>query len=799
MQSPATPPSQPPPIRICEGIARKAGRSKLATILQLSDLHLLAKTPLRGDRHDSFLPDLKRALETQKEQFDLVVVTGDLIDASEWWPGRWKKAFAKALDAVLEICQAVGVDPEEGLLVIPGNHDLRWMGNYGLRTLERGFEAHFRRYFSHSYYPGLGLLVACFDSNEKVRPLFLDWAKGWASTTQCDAVLEGIKGLPEPHRQGAERAFRMALIHHHLMAIPADDRAADRKIVGAPSLMLLRNAGNFLRRLLRDGYRLVLHGHLHTDGYWLPQTFLSDDASPRWLELISCPWSGVNGGKNNVRAFNVVKIHDTGVVQSYRAEFQEGWTDLRPIAQAMAGYNLVRTRSWDLRERPADSLVCDTYSQRWDLILPAGDIIVTEVIRGLRGENGPIEQIEVFKEATGLTLIDFSAEYLGPRRGPIPYERSPDRRPDAEEPRIVFRLKLDPDLTRDGTGKVDILLRSKIFGGIASSREDQEYSRVGPRKKGREEIYHEVRRIACGRLVINVRFFSVGPEEPATERVPETMDLRVYDPDLQIAPYEQGSDHITWDFWSRDREARQGHYALPSVPEATLSVYRPQVHYGYALEWELPEHEPILEIESLRNQRIRLLRIQESPTAFAAVQGFLTALKEFVRVGLRTRDPNCDWNDQSLGVYLYAFDEGQGELIRRWQDSFYNDTFPETIAYGRDFIGTAFRSWYPCSYHRLAAAGQPLPLFDQISEERVTSLFACPLWRAEWRDQPADGSIVQDPIDIAPVGVLAVASGVEGSGLGYIASHEDAGKELHRQIVTLWRKCQLEAGWVAPR
>jgi uncharacterized membrane protein YeaQ/YmgE (transglycosylase-associated protein family) len=775
-------------IRVCDKIVRKGG-AKLATILQLSDLHLLAKTPLTDGRRGNFLTDLVRALEVQKEQFDLVIVTGDLIDASEWWPGRWRRAYANALEAILEVCKFVNVDPKQGLLIIPGNHDVRFSGIYPLPMLEQAFRDTCGPYFAHSYYPGLGLLVACFDSNEQVRHTFFDFAKGWASTEQCDTVMNGLKALPPTHQKGAARAFRLALIHHHLMAIPSDDRAADRKVVGAPSLMLLRNAGSFLHRLLRDHYRLVLHGHLHTDGYWLPQTFLSNDTSPRWLELISCPWSGVTGGPNNKQAFNVVKIHDTGVVKSHRAEFLENWTDLQPIKQEMAGYNLVRTRSWDLRERGDDSRVCDTYSQRWDVILPAGDVIITEVFRGLRREGGPLETMEVSKAALALTQVTFSAEYLGRRRGPIDYEVSAVPLPGAEDPEIVFLLKLDPEMTRNAGDKVDILLRTTVLGGIASSLEDQKFARVGPRTRGKEEIYYQAWRTACSRLVMNVRFFSFGPDEPQASLVPETMDLRVYDPDVRIEPYEQGSDHITWDFWSRDREVRS-HYNLPSVPEATLSVYRPQIGYGYALEWKLPDQEPILERQSLQIQRKTLFQVDQSPTALAAAQRFLAALKEYVRSGFPARNPiTAIWDDPGLGVYLYAFDESTGELVKKCQETFHTDQFPERIVYGRDLIGTAFRSWYPCSTPSPQAGSSP-PLFNRVSKERAKCLFAWPLWRAEWTNH--------DPIDIAPVGVVALVSDEEGSGLGYILRHADAIQELHPQIATLWYKCQLEAGWAAP-
>ncbi len=212
----------------------------------------------------------------------------------------------------------------------------------------------------------------------------------------------------------------------------------------------------------------------------------------------------------------------------------------------------------------------------------------------------------------------------------------------------------------------------------------------------------------------------------------------------------------------------------------------------------MPDQEPILDRQSLQNQRTRLFQVHETPPAFAATQQFVAALKEYVRTEFRATDRSTIWDDPSLGVHLYAFDESQGELVRMWHESFHNDPFPKRIVYGRDFIGTAFRSWYPCSYNGAAAAGQPFPSLDRVSEKRVKHLFACPLWHVEWTDQPPGAPIGQDPIDIAPVGVVAVVSEIADGGLGYILRHEDAFRELHRRIATLWRQCQVAAGWIAP-
>jgi Calcineurin-like phosphoesterase len=779
-------------LRICSEVVPKSNGTEAATILQLSDLHIKAKTPLRGEPgHGSFMLDLEIALRAEKDPIDLVVVTGDLVDASEFWAKSWSVAYDKALKVILEVCQIVNVNPAEGLLIIPGNHDLRWWGNKPELKLQRFFAERFQKYFYHSYYPKLGLLVACFDSNEQVGPLFFDFAKGMAATAQCDHVLHELNHVPAEHQDGAKAAFRLALIHHHLMAIPADDFAADLKIIGAPSLMMLRNAGSFLQRLLKDGYRLVLHGHLHTHGYWLPQTFFDGDESPRWLELISCGWAGVSSG-DNVRTFNVVKVHKTGVVESRRVEFQAGRVQPRPIRQSMAGYNLVRTRSWDLRERAKNAVVCDSYSQRWDVILPEGDVVVTEVIRGLCGEVGEVGEMPIYKEAAGLTLVNFSAEYLGTDRRRIPFDRTVVRGQNVEETRIRFGLKFDPKLPAARNGKVDILLRSTIFGGVASSLEDQKYSGVADRRLGKEEVYHVVWR-ACGRLLVNVRFFS-----ETAELLPRTMDLRVYDARWKRDNYELNSDHITWDFWSSDRES-ENVFELPSVPQASLSVYRPQMEYGYAVEWDLPRLEPIEDRDSLLNQRTNLLRL-ETPEALGAVRAFVTALKKYVVEALQADYPQAKWNDSSLGVYLYAFDSESAEMVRKCMDSFHDDPFPERIGYGRDFIGTAFRSWYPLSFNRVTAGDDALPLFERMPES-VKYLFSCPLWRAESR-YAADGEVAgHEPLDYAPVGVVAVASKVQGSGLGYIVDHDEATTKLNHRITELWYDCQVQSQWakrVAP-
>ncbi len=412
----------------------------------------------------------------------------------------------------------------------------------------------------------------------------------------------------------------------------------------------------------------------------------------------------------------------------------------------MAGYNLVRTRAWDLRERHPGAVVCDTYSQRWDVILPAGDVIVTEVIRGLRGDGGQVDEMVVYTEAAGLTKVDFSAKYLVPERRDIPHERFVENAPDARVPRIGYRLKFDPALQEGDADRVDVLfpLPEGRFGGFASSREDQAYAGVPAQRIGKEEFHHEVLR-ACGRLVINVRFFS-----DAAGSVPDRLDLRVYDPNSRPAPYEAASDHITWDFWSSGRESRSV-YELPSVPEANMSVCRAADRLRIRGRWDLPGFEPFRERDSLLSQRTRLLHLEDDPEALRATIDFLGGLKTFLRQGLSDPMPLVRWDDPSLGVYLFAFDDHSAEMVRKRQDSFHADPFPRRVAWTRLhrhglslLVSAVIRS--PRNLER------PLPCSIKCSGPvNDPGNYAWPLWRAEWTGRVDGDQTFPEPIDIALV------------------------------------------------
>lgn len=788
------------PLRPCPSIGPKS--AGIATVLQLSDLHLLGDTPLNGDPgRGSFLPDLLRALEAQDAKFDLVLVTGDLIDASELNPWKWRKAMANARKALMSICRAVRVKPREGLLVIPGNHDVRWRGVYTLPSptiprlpfippipclpsLSSCFERHFGRFFVHSYYPKLGLLVACFDSNLPTR--WFDSAKGTAPVTQCEEVLKDLKGLT-PRYADAEAAFRLALIHHHLLPIPANDHTAAAKgLVGAPSQMLLRNAASFLQRLLAHDYRLVLHGHLHSHGYWLPQTFLDRDPSPRWLELISCDWAGASLGGD--RTFNVVKIHRGGPVEVDRVVFRDDGQAPRTIPQPMADQHLIRTRAWDRRARGGGAVRCRLDSQRWDVLLPSGDVVISRFFKGLRGDGEAADQMEVTVAAAALANVQFEVKGVYGGAVGVSWESFVRRGEAPGDAAVVFRLRFSPALGPEESDAIDVLLHIIIFGACATSLEDQGHAGLSQDgRQGKEAIHYEAVR-ACGRAVLNLRFLARSGTE-----APKGLALQVYAPHSTPTRHESDSDHLFWDYWSAAREPTSG-LGIQSTPGAVLGVYRPQIGYGYALEWDLPRREPWRDAPALDYQRELLLRL-DAARPFTAVALFLQEIETY----LKTRRPCAPcwtvWDDDTLGVYLFAFDAADHMLKRVGIKFHEGDDFPSEVAYGRDLIGTVFRQRHPLgAYFNREYSGDDW-LFERIPHD-VQCLGAWPLWRVERTGPPERPE--SEPLDLAPVGVLALASRRRQSGLSYHIQTDNRDMRLRRKIISRWEACQIDAGWARP-
>lgn len=183
-------------------------------IAHISDLHC-------GSIY--YRPDLAREVVREINELapDVVTVTGDLTDMG----------FRGDYETARELIDGIEC---ERLLVIPGNHDARNVG-------EVHFEELFGRRDSEIILPGVRILG--IDSSEP------DLDSGRVGRERYRWVEERFADPEE---------FKVLCIHHHLVPVPGTGR--ERNIV--------LDAGDLLRVLTSTGVDLVLCGHKHVPNVW---------------------------------------------------------------------------------------------------------------------------------------------------------------------------------------------------------------------------------------------------------------------------------------------------------------------------------------------------------------------------------------------------------------------------------------------------------------------------------------------------------------------------------------------------
>ena len=212
-------------------------------IAHISDLH---HPHCKNETWQSLTEYLKRKKPL------LIVVTGDLTDH----PWLWRQLQVKRkLVALAEVCKDGTASAQ--LLIIPGNHDYAFWGNFNFDCgiiFRSCFNWTFREYKTDFYEVSNGelrILFFCFDSN----PYFARFAKGVVSKRQLRNFQRTVDELKRQDRAGFEGAFKVAVLHHHPLPIPYSE--------AAESFLVLKNAGEFIRFAAQAGINLLLHGHKH--------------------------------------------------------------------------------------------------------------------------------------------------------------------------------------------------------------------------------------------------------------------------------------------------------------------------------------------------------------------------------------------------------------------------------------------------------------------------------------------------------------------------------------------------------
>jgi 3',5'-cyclic AMP phosphodiesterase CpdA len=242
---------------------------KPVVIAQISDLHL-GSIYYRSTLAEAMLA------EVNELKPDIVAVTGDLTDMGLLDEYQRARALLDRVEC-------------ERMLVIPGNHDARNVG-------EVHFESHFGTRSPEAWVDGVHLVG--IDSSEP------DLDSGRVGR-------EKYRWIEERFADPAE--FKIVAIHHHLVPVPGTGR--ERNIVA--------DAGDLLRVLAESGVDLVLCGHKHVPNVWrLEDMFIVNAGTATSVRVRGREEPGYNVLEVFLDRVRVIRRH-TGGAQEVVADFRK--------------------------------------------------------------------------------------------------------------------------------------------------------------------------------------------------------------------------------------------------------------------------------------------------------------------------------------------------------------------------------------------------------------------------------------------------------------------------------------------
>lgn len=157
---------------------------------------------------------------------DVTIVTGDITE-NGYYP-EFEKA-AKYLDMI-----------KSPMLVVPGNHDARHVG-------DECFEELIKERYGVLNVKKHGLKVIGLDSSEPD----LDFGKvGRSQQRWMENELESA---------GSDHLYRIIALHHHIIPVPRTGRERN----------VLSDAGDILQSVINGNADLVLSGHKHMPHVWM--------------------------------------------------------------------------------------------------------------------------------------------------------------------------------------------------------------------------------------------------------------------------------------------------------------------------------------------------------------------------------------------------------------------------------------------------------------------------------------------------------------------------------------------------
>jgi 3',5'-cyclic AMP phosphodiesterase CpdA len=295
------------------------------SILHLSDLHF-------GQNHrfeeSNDLPPkdnptlhkvLVRSLKRDQKKPDIIVVSGDLAQSGDPAEFGHARGFLESLRDELGL-------GSKSVVVVPGNHDLRW------NAPDRDYFGTYRDFCDLFY--GSGFLrepfsyvnVFDFENRPPVAVVGLDSCViespktsgvGYVGSSQIESALRELREKTE-----GREYFRIAVLHHHLIPVTSLRNLPD--VGRGEHFSLVMDSASILSKLQHEGFNLILHGHQHQPFYARVAYGNSDnDGSLNPMAIMGMGSAGVRI-ENQLNYYGVIQINKRKVweasVSWYRSE-----------------------------------------------------------------------------------------------------------------------------------------------------------------------------------------------------------------------------------------------------------------------------------------------------------------------------------------------------------------------------------------------------------------------------------------------------------------------------------------------